>query len=576
VKLHRHRAHKEPAQVGAVARPDSRPTALALLAIAALVAAGCASTPTPPPPPPSATILILGMNGTAVPNAQIAAVAGNETLLAFNAGPDGRFERGLIPAAATGIIVAGPYQRAIVAANASALPSEITLIHAHVPVAEGILAFRPVIELPCTTPDQVPNAADCAQFGEPVMEVAGDGAIWASGTCCIYKAPPIWVSRNNGSSFTQLRNTDTGLVRDAYGIEGDFAIDDAGNVYFFDLGPVSPFALTGAPVDAPGTCAAVTIWVTSYTAAGVHRWTRAWPVDMNVDRPWVRAGKENQVFIAYNTCTGTAFYASTDGGQTWNGNVIPPHQFPCPLGNLGQGVNRSDLYIAAPCFDGSDLSSITVWSSHDSGATWDDGQKVPLPDVPFNKTAGRGIEVMNPPVGDEAGNVYVPFTHFLDAKNSQNAVFMGHRLPSGAWAPSVQVSAAGMNRLPWPAAGRGGHVGLAWYAANGTFEHEADADWHLMAAASVDADAVDPHYQLAVADGSVLWHGRYGRALGDFIETDITPDGKLAVVYAQRNAGSSAGGVTTVDDNVTIRFIQTDGGFDLAPRVFKNGPHPSA
>ncbi|MCA1819480.1 MAG: hypothetical protein LC620_05435, partial [Halobacteriales archaeon] len=332
--------------------------------------------------------------------------------------------------------------------------------------------------------------------------------------------------------------------------------------------PVDPLVLS--PVNPLG--AATTIWFTSYKADGTHRWTTPWPVEPNVDRPWVRAGAENQVFIGFNTGSATDFYASTDGGRTWDGNVIPPHQFPCPLGNLGQGGNRSELYVVAPCVSGNAIDSLKLWTSHDSGKTWDEGEKVPMPDLPFKKSDGPGLELMNPPVGDAAGNLYVPFTHALDAKNQQSAVFVARRATDGTWT-QTQVSTAGLVHLPWGAAANTGQAAFAWYQSDGTADNETKAAWRLMSAASVDADGATPHYQTTVADPAVLWNGTFGRSLGDFIESDFTPDGRFVVVYAHRAPPTSVAG-QAMSGKLTIRFVSSDGMLDLAPLKFLNGPHP--
>ncbi len=526
---------------------ETRPALIITLALVAFVVpalAGCSTPEAVEPVVRPSEFAVVDAAGAPVPFAQVSAFTqpmsgdtgpsiATPAIRIFNADAGGRFLANQLPAEANYVVASAAGK-----GSASATLDGPGVLQLSPTVAAiAALGFEPHVELLCTTPDQAP-AADCGQFGEPVVEVAGDGTIWASATCCVYKAPPIWVSRDGGKTFPQMRNADTGLVRDAYGIEGDFAIDDAGNVYFFDI-------------------AVATIWFTSYDAAGNHRWTLPWIAEPAVDRPWVRAGVEDQVWIFYNALSETRVYASTDGGMTWS--VQPTAVFPCGLGNPGQGPTRNDLYVAAACGGG-----LTVWSSHDGGATWDDGEEVPMPDVKYNKNAGRGLELMNPPVADEAGNVYLPFTHYLDGKNQQNAIFMARRAPDGAWAVPVQVSAAGLNHLPWPAAGRGGHVGLAWYFAEGTFDKESSADWHLMAAASVDAGAVEPHYQMALADTTVLLHGFFGRMLGDFIEADLTPDGRMVVVYAM-NDGT----------DLTNLFVQTDGLLDLAPERFLNGPHPA-
>ncbi|MCA1811524.1 MAG: hypothetical protein LC623_05885, partial [Halobacteriales archaeon] len=177
------------------------------------------------------------------------------------------------------------------------------------------LAFLPPVRLACRLEDPVSNLQDqaqgsCGAFGEPVIEVAGDGTVWASATCCVGRSPPIWVSRDGGRSFHLLPFADrTGLVRDAFGIEGDFAIDDAGNVFFFDI-------------------SAATTYFTKYRGDGTHVFTKADAFPPLVDRPWVRAGKADEVWVFYNTGSATNLYHSTDGGLTWS---LLPTGFECGL-----------------------------------------------------------------------------------------------------------------------------------------------------------------------------------------------------------------------------------------------------
>jgi hypothetical protein len=498
--------------------------------LVALTLAGCAGDrPDALPPPPSPTVRVVDEAGAPVPYAQVSAAAGNTTLVAFNADEGGRFARASIPAAATTVSVAAPGLDAQSWSARDAVPDRVSLaLAANATVsAPGLLRFRAPVDLLCTTPDQVPGRAECGQFGEPVVEVASDGTIWASAVCCIGKAPPIWISKDGGATFTQLRNPDTGLVRDAFGIEGDFAIDEAGNVYFFDI-------------------SLATVWFTSYEADGTHRWTVPWAGVPLVDRPWVRAGKADQVWILYNTGTATNLYSSTDGGKTWS--ETPDQVFPCNLGAFGQGPRRDDLYAAASC-GGAPM----LWTSHDGGVTWDEGEPIPMPDVDYDKPQ-RGVGTFNVPVADAAGNVYVAFTHNVGEDNEQNAIFMARRGADGTWAPTVQVSQPGLNALPWGAAGREGHVGLFWYAAEGERDGQADAKWHLAAAVSVDAHAAEPHYQVTLADPRVVHEGGLGRSLGDFLQADLTPDGRLVGVYA-----------SDVDGPLVNRFVSSDGMVRFGP-----------
>lgn len=151
---------------------------------------------------------------------------------------------------------------------------------------------------------------------EPVLDVSGKGVIWYSATCCIGRAPPIWISTDGGESLAAIPFADgTGIIRDGTGIEGDFAIDDASNVYFFDI-------------------LAATAYFTKFDEDGNHIHTKPDSFEPLLDRPWVRAGAEEEVFLFYNTGGSTNFVRSTTGGWVWDYAGIT--SFPCPLMTMGQ------------------------------------------------------------------------------------------------------------------------------------------------------------------------------------------------------------------------------------------------
>ncbi|MEA3190252.1 MAG: repeat-like domain [Thermoplasmata archaeon] len=497
------------------------PVLLAAFLLGALLA-GC-TTPAPVAPPPSSTILVVDEAGAPVRGAFVGVSAGNATLAAFETGADGRFPRAAVPPGAT---VAVRFGGLAALAAADTLGDRLELQPATEAALPGTLGFLAPVDLVCQpTPFQ---ARGCGDFGEPQLEVAGDGTVWASAVCCIGQSPPIWTSRDGGKTFQTLEaGTSQGIARDAFGIEGDFAIDDAGDVYFFDI-------------------AVGSTWFSRYSATGELEFQGAWPVEPIVDRPWVRAGAPGQVWIAYNTGSATRVYGSTDGGETWDATARG--SFPCGLGNLGQGPQRDDLAVVASCGD-----TIRLWRSLDGGTTWSDDEPLPLPDT--ERPGGWDIQI--PPVVDEAGNLYVAFVHSLDPKTTD--LFLARQRPDGSWLPTVALGAPGDNTLPWPAAGRAGHVGILWYHADADVE-PAQRTWSLMAAASIDADQETPSFQSGVADPNLL-RGPIGRNLGDFLQSDIAPDGRLMGVYAKRDAAG-----------LTNRFIATDGGLDLGPTVYPNGP----
>lgn len=387
-------------------------------------------------------------------------------------------------------------------------------------------------EGPAATAQDAVFRNNCGGFGEPQVEVAGDGTIWASAVCCIGRSPPIWRSFDDGQTFELLEGEGTGLIRDAFGIEGDFAIDDAGNVYFFDI-------------------SAATAWFTAYTADGTHRHTIPHVFAPAVDRPWVRAGAEDEVFVVYNRIGSTQFYRSTDGGLTFD--LANGQNFPCGLGGFGQGPDRDLLMVGTSC-------GPEIYVSQDGGATWSDALRVPTPKGEYNNTT---IDNYVHTSADDAGNIYVTFTHAIDKDSDQVAIFMSRLDTDGTWHGPFQVSPAGIAEKPWPVAGKEGRYGVAFYYTNHTDYHDQEgAEWFLMAAGSIDAHTDEPHFQVVEADPDPVLIGNFGRNLGDFLQARTGPDGQIAIVYAR---GTSPDGLQNL-------FVQSDRALDLTWQTFLNGP----
>jgi hypothetical protein len=418
---------------------------------------------------------------------------------------------------------------------------------AETPLVALPLSFLPPVDLVCATEGAaaVFNAAfgDCGKFGEPVIEVAGDGAVWASATCCVGRSPPIWVSRDGGASFALLPFADrTGASRDAFGVEGDFAIDDAGNVYFFDI-------------------SAATTWFTKYQADGTHVFTKADVFPPLVDRPWVRAGVEDEVWVFYNTGFATNLYHSTNGGLTWTVTAVG---FDCGLMTFGQGPVRDRLFVAGCAGDPA------LWVSEDGGATFGARIDLPVPDygVPAaDLPNGTGTESFMPPVSDGAGNIYVPFVYSLGLDGTRLGIFVDVVHPDGRIVGPVLVSGdLPLNAMPWSAAGEAGRMALAWYSANSTRAKSDEATWTLQVAATADGAGDAPSFTVKQADPEpVLQHQALGRSLGDFLETDVGPDGRLYTIYARRGE----------DGLLVNRVVVSDGLFSFGAGVPHNGPKAS-
>jgi hypothetical protein len=404
------------------------------------------------------------------------------------------------------------------------------------------LRFLPPVDLQCPSEGlaQLQDAAlgGCGQFGEPVLEVAGDGTVWASATCCVGRSPPIWVSRDGAQTFDLLPFADrTGVVRDAFGIEGDFAIDDAGNVYFFDI-------------------SAATTWFSKYRGDGTHVFTKADAFPPLVDRPWVRAGRADEVWVFYNTGFATNLFYSTDGGLTW---TVTPVGFECGLMTIGQGPARDRLFVAG-C--GNDPK---LWVSEDGGRTFGAPIDLPVPDLGFpveRLRNGTRTEVFMPPVADASGAIYVPITYTTDVDGLTQALYVDVVHPDGRVAGPFLVSTRPWNEKPWGAAGAPGHFAVAWYAADRDRSQTEEAVWRLQVAATSAGLAAAPAFATADADPEPVLTGAFGRALGDFLQADVGPDGRFYTIYARRG-----------DDGLLVNRVVVTDGLDLGPGVPANGPH---
>ncbi|HUR68957.1 MAG TPA: hypothetical protein VM370_06890, partial [Candidatus Thermoplasmatota archaeon] len=340
----------------------------------------------------------------------------------------------------------------------------------------------------------------------PVLENAPNGVVYASATCCVGGSPPVWVSRDAGASWGTL---DTPGVREAVGIEGDFAVDAAGNVYFTDI-------LVGA------------MWITSWDKDGAWRHTTPVPLPPIVDRPWVRAGAEDVVYFLYNTGSSTGFHVSTDGGRTFP--LLATHTFPANLGTFAQGPQLDHLWVTA-----GDI----LYESTDGGATWSEGEDVPMPENATDEEAHYGFLV---PAVDAAGNVGVAYD--FGSKDTGYAIFLATRSVEGAWqvsqASPMDAACRGTHVLPWVEAGPAGGFVVAWYGVpsetSGPDDVAKDSAWYAYVAATHDAGA---SWQAALADEESVLAGPMARRLLDFLQVDLDESGAAHVVYSHNREGGN-------------------------------------
>ncbi len=480
-------------------------------------------------------VRVIGPDGGPAVFAPIVAYGPASTVLAvMSTDAEGRFDARVIPQGTVRVVIA-PVGARSWSGDVHGLPAEITLTAAPSGTRLDVPSLQflePLLMGRAYLGDQ---AASCAVSNcgasEPTVEVAGDGTIYVSGVCCIGKSPPIWVSRDGGATFTVLKGDP---LRDNFGIEGDFAVDDAGNMYFTDISAASAY-------------------IASWDKTGKHRWTvPAGPFVPLVDRPWVRAGAENEVYFLYNTGASTAFYKSTDGGLTW----LPKHMFSANLGTLGQGPERDHLWVVAGGM---------LYASTDGGEAWSAGERIPRPEA----NDARAATTFRVPVVDEGGNVWVVSDWSTTVEDvTRTGIYAARRDPAGAWHGPYEVSPPnGTHVFPWPAAGRAGTLVVAWYGVvDGAKTMNAlpdDAEWHVYAAATVNGLDETPTFQVTRADPESVLNGPMGRRLLDFLQVDIGPDGAVHLVYAQSRDGRT--------DEATM-YVKAPDLLGFAPAVYPNGP----
>jgi hypothetical protein len=362
---------------------------------------------------------------------------------------------------------------------------------------------------------------DCG-LGEPSVEVDGAGTIYVSGVCCLTVAPPVYVSRDGGETFSALLTSPP--LREQFGIEGDFAIDAVGLVYFSDI----EFAATFQ----------VSVW----EADGTFLHHTKWPAPPIVDRDWIRAEGDGTVYYVYNTGSATNVYKSMDAAQTFT--PIPMHTSAFGLGNAAIWPGRELCIVGGSGAGGNRLTDCTT----DGGASWSVAET--------SAPAGGDFPV---PVFDEAGTLYV-------ASSAGDEISIAHRDVDGTWHESVVVSPPGHHRMPWAAAGAAGALAIAWYGTPAA-QIGPESEWFLHVAVSGDAAAPDAQWKWVQADVQPVFVGALGRDLLDFLQVDIGPDGAVHVAYSDADPAVWPDG-----NEERLRYVRSEPDARLAMQAYWWGP----
>lgn len=442
--------------------------------------------------------------------------------------------------------------------------------------------------------------------GEPSISAAMDGTLYVAFPGCdtgFYLADlpgqatcahgPIYRSADDGASWMRLNGERDGRYDDggkgpAANGDAEVTTDAAGSVYASNLGG-------GIQMHRSDDKGKTWTYIGNVVEEGEGS-----------DRQWIAAAAPGHLIVAWmgsgtdaaDKEQGRAVIVNTtfDGGASWTGSLA----LGANIGWLGPVAFDPDgrtAYIPFTQVEGDGAIGIVVGSSTfsmrvartlDGGATWeilDTGARWTTPQV-----AGHWSGVHMAPALDVTGDGTVVVAYAVDRDLLGQGVtaggtelrLMASRDGGATWsAPQVaeitapatgQVgeSGAGSPIMPWVAGGAGDRFAVTYlYSAVGTDTDYQPAIWDVRALfvdglATPDETMADVLIEANVHQGAVCSRGGTclvtgsDRALLDFFESDVTPDGRLVLAYPADPAADGK--------YIEIRVAIQDGGGRLLER----------
>jgi hypothetical protein len=403
-----------------------------------------------------------------------------------------------------------------------------------------------------------PTPAPDGYGSEPGILATRDGTLFVVSILgsATARGDAVWKSTDEGASWTYLGMPDYPFG----GGDADLAEDDAGTIYL--TGQWRPAAVPGAYI-AGGESVAVSrdrgaSWTVHPSASGL-------PV---TDRQWLATQGTGTVYLAFNQAQrGLTLTKSVDSGATWGPPRVIEGTWTAGDGVLVQGGPTGipgDLLIDAagrlhipyaPRL-GSTGGVHRLFVSSDGGVTFNARQ------VHQSLPGERPSAIFGSLAQDDAGHYYYVWAETYGGQKGVR-VLLRASADGVQWRPPVQVSAPGMAAVfPWVVAGA--RVAVAYYAARGEFVSDAapaGAAWFPIVSFGQNAHNNHATFEAVVVTDASHHRGPIctvgtgcttGRELGDFFETALLPDGRVAIVWAE-TTGDARANVVAVQSRGSLR-----------------------
>jgi hypothetical protein len=335
----------------------------------------------------------------------------------------------------------------------------------------------------------------------------------------------VWTSKDNGKSWQFSDFLGTGFTSNPFQNQGfsdpDLAQDAGGRIYNTGIDLVNDALFSSAD--------------------GGKTWDRGTVQCHEGDRPWLAAGKADEVFLATNSAVdGHVIMQSTDGGAS------------CPTtipGGSGSGklyYDRARDTVIEGALQGSASFGVTTWHRGDAAFT----------DQKFINTKAPILAFFPSAAMDDAGNIYLVWA--TDERDSDgggcsgngtpqsNAVYLAVSKDLGkTWsAPKIVSSTPGKLAFwAWAVGGDAGKVSVVWYQS----DRLADLDCESSNISIYDANitgATNPatmHVDVVNASGRPIDDGQVcqggtgcvatggDRRLGDYFTNNLDANGCVMI-----------------------------------------------